>query len=646
VSGICGLVRWDGQPVFEADLHPMLDAAGHRGPDGRGAWVRDGAGFGFLALEVTPEARHESQPLWRPELGLVLVADARIDNRTDLLGRLSGLIPEGPGPVTDASLILAAYRKWGADCPRELVGDFAFAVWDTRERRLFAARDPMGMRSLYFLRQGPVLRFSSEVAQLLDGAREPVRVFEPAIAVYLAGGFGPPEWTAYRDVKRIPAGHALRGTQDGTSTHRFWEPDPDHRIIHRSDGEYADHFGELLRESVRARLRTAHPVGLLLSGGIDSGAIAATAGWLLSHESGVSVPEFRAYSFAWNDLTECDERHISEPIARHFGFPVTDVPADDAWPLRDYPDGGPAREGPFLFGHHTLLDRAFRLASGQGTRLMLSGDRGDLVGGMGIYDFPGLLRRGRWLRLLQELRMLAHWRGSTLRRQLRRESLKVARESGSFRRLPWRLLPGAKRIARVPPPRIPPWLNQDFVTRNAVKEHLGPPDPAPRLEGFAKRERYRAIFAPLHLYGVAESERMHARQGQGFADPWSDRRLVEFVLAVPQRVLNRPDQHKRLTRMALESMLPRELVAGMTKIVPTPLFDRGLRERERGTIEALLGSSEGARQGYWDAEALTAHYRRLVTDPRLDPTLFWRALSVEMWLRAHPAEGAATERSM
>jgi asparagine synthase (glutamine-hydrolysing) len=634
VSGVCGWVDWDGAPVEESDLTGMIRAAAYRGPDGISVWSQESAALAHLALHVTPESVHEVQPLEAAQAGLVLVADARIDNRDDLIPALRQAEEIPHGVPSDAELILASYRMWGDTCPARLVGDFAFAVWDRRRRRLFLARDPMGMRSLHIRAESGRFLFATEVQQLLAAPGVPDELFRPAVAAYLAGGFGSPEWTFHSGVERLPPGHALVAGRDGIRTWRYWAPDADHRIRYRNDDAYTDHFLDLLKGAMRTRLRSVRPAGILLSGGMDSGAIAATVGWLEAHEANLDIPEVRAYSFAWEALAECDERHISGPLAAHCGLSVSEVPADDAWPLQPGWESAVDPDTPELFGHYVPLERSFRRAQDEGMGLMLSGDRGDLVAGMTIFDLPALVRSGRWLTLMRELRALARWHDRSLRRQARRELLRVLIESARFHRASWGALPPFRRF-HAPPSRKrgPEWLAEDLAREAMEAREEAWIEPVPPLPSHAARERYRMIFTPMHMLGVATSERMHARHGQGFADPWSDRRIAEFACQVPQRILNRVGEPKRLTRRALERLVPGQLVRAMRKIVPTRLFDLGIRDRARSHIEGLIQDPAAARYGFVDRDRLSTAYQNLCREPRADATLLWRALTLEMWLR-------------
>ena len=167
MSGICGIVNFDGALVDEALLKRMAEAAVHRGPDGIRYLMEGGIGFAYLALNVTPESLREEQPLRSRDGQVVMAADARVDNRRELIRTLRSegcLSAEEP---TDADIIMAAYECWGEGCAERIIGDFAFAVWDVRRRRLMAARDRSGCRAFYYRRDGNRFLWATEAAQLL-----------------------------------------------------------------------------------------------------------------------------------------------------------------------------------------------------------------------------------------------------------------------------------------------------------------------------------------------------------------------------------------------------------------------------------------------------------------------------------------------
>jgi len=619
MSGLCGVVRWDGGEVEGVWVEAMVEASRWRGPDGVGRHVSGGVGVAYLAQHVTPESVREVQPLVVGDV--VVVADARIDNRLELIADL-GL---GAGEWTDVELILEAYRAWGVESAGRLVGDFAFVVWDGGRRRLYGARDALGMRSLVYRVEAGRILFATEVKQILAVPGVPARIFEPAVGVYLAGPYMPPEWTFYEGVMRVGPAHALVVEGGETRVWRYWDVDPGHRIRYRREEEYAEHFLEVFREAVRARLRSVHPVGLLLSGGVDSGSVAAVAGSLL-RSGEAECPDFRAYSFAFEELVECDERAVSGPLAEYWGITVTGVAADDLWPLKDYPEHGPDRDDPYLFVYQPLLDACLERARADGCSLVLSGDRGDEVVGDWIYDELGLLLTGRWRTLARELTTGPNRTRRRLLRTLRRDLIGP---------LVGRVMPAMRGAADTSyAATLPPWIRSEFASQVGIESTLAGAGHMSAREASPQARRWDRIMNRSAIWRASGEERRRARQGTTYCDPWSDRSVAAYALAIPQHEVNRMSEPKRLTRRAVRHLMPAGVEARLGKTEPNALFDRGFREAGLPVARELLADPIAARMGFVDPERLRTSYDRFL---RGEPVRhdFWWPLTLEMWLRAH-----------
>src|SRR5918995_2294314 len=633
MSGICGMVNLDGAPIEPAALKLMAQAAAYRGPDGIRYHTEGALGLAHLALNVTPESVRERQPLASERGDLVLVADARIDNREELVRTLSaeGHLPdESP---TDAELILAAYRCWGTECAVRLVGDFAFAIWDARRRRLFAARDAMAMRALYYRVEPRRVLFGTEVKQILAAPGVPARIFEPALGAYLVGCFGRLEWSFYEGISQLAPGHAVVVDGSGHRTWRYWDIDPEFRIEYSSEEEYVEHFLEVFLEAVRCRLRSTKPVGIFLSGGMDSGSIASTAGWLLRREELVEDRAFRAYSWAFEELPQCDERHISDGIAKHYGFPVTDVLADEAWPLKDYPDHGPDRDEPLIGVYQPLIERTLMAARSEGMGSVFSGDRGDLMVGDVVFDHLGLLRAGQLSALWDQLR--AHARRS--KESLGWVALSQLPKPLLLESWPWgaeRALGLRRRLRRSEEPPYPPWVRPEFAERIGLAEIVEQSEPPSPTTDQARQMRYGRIFILSSSRLMSADERTRARYGLGFADPWSDRRLAQFVLGVPQWRIQRVGESKRIARLAMRGLMPEQVRHRAGKTIPVSLFDRGFKERARDTVSALITGARAGERGYLDEAAFRNYYESFLRDGP-QPYDFWWVLTLEMWLRRY-----------
>ncbi len=211
MSGVVGLLSLDGAPVDARRLDRMCDAVRRRGPDGSATWTEGPVGLARSHLWTTPEEIGEAQPLAATDDRFRIVTDARLDNREELAAQLRDDI--GTRSPSDAQLILAAYRRWGEDCPRHLVGDFAFLLWDARDRRLVGARDPLGVRLLHYCQIGETLVAATSVAGVLAGLDSRPPVNTPLIRDLLSHRFT--RWvqeTAYETIFRVPPGYRPRPT--------------------------------------------------------------------------------------------------------------------------------------------------------------------------------------------------------------------------------------------------------------------------------------------------------------------------------------------------------------------------------------------------------------------------------------------------
>jgi asparagine synthase (glutamine-hydrolysing) len=628
VSGLCVVATFDGTPVGPEHLEPMIATAAYRGRDGTGSWFDPGVGLTQQVLRATGD--EPADPF--VDGSLIVVADARLDNREELLAVLRDVDAACP----DVGLIAAAYRRWGTRCAEHLIGDFAFVVWDAAARRLYAARDPLAMRSLAYHRTPRQVVLATEVKQVLAGPGVPRRIDEGHVAADLVYHLGFPHWSAYEGIDLLAPGHALEIRDGSCRTWAYWRPEPEHRIVHARREEYAEHLRELFVEAVAARIRTHDPVGVLLSGGVDSGAAASTAGWLIE-QGATSAPSVHAATWAFDELSECDERTVAGLLVERYGFGWSQIPADHCGPLTDYPSHGPPLDEPFVGAFQALIDRSLHACRDAGARVVLGGDRGDLVIGWTGYRYLQFASERRWRDLRHELSEHRTGTGVPLTR-LATEHLLVP----GARRLPNRLRYERQRFVdrrhgRTGASAVPAWIRPEFSQRHDLTSLLATTPEAPAGFGPSRAERHAWIFTQLHIRGMAWSERSYAEHGLVFADPFSDRRIVEFALAVPQAAITPPgDTSKPLMRAAMRGIVPETARHRASKVVPRPLYDRSLTVDAVDTVGMLLTDMVTDRFGWIDARLLRAAHERSLHGEAL-PAPFWSALVTEWWARDHAA---------
>ena len=348
MSGIVGLINLDGQPVDRQLLLQMTEFMSYRGPDAQEVWLDGPVGFGHALLQTAEDTPPESQPcsldgqVW-------ITADARIDGRADLIRKLAGHVGAGLKNPTDAELILHAYHVWGEDCLQHLLGDFAFAIWDGRERRLFCGRDHLGVKPFYYANTGQSLTFSNTLNCIRQHPVVSDRLNDLAIADFLLFDYNQdPATTSFADIRRLPAAHSLTWQPGGAvKARRYWNLPQEGPIRYRRQRDYVERFQELLREAVSDRLR-ADTVGVSMSGGLDSPLVTAIARELLAARS--SRFDLKCYTVVFDRLIPDAERYFAGVAARHLEIPVEFLPLDDyglydrqselRWPEpRHYPRG-------------------------------------------------------------------------------------------------------------------------------------------------------------------------------------------------------------------------------------------------------------------------------------------------------------------
>jgi asparagine synthase (glutamine-hydrolysing) len=529
VSGIVGLIHLDGTPVDRDLLGRMTAFLAFRGPDAQATWADGPVGLGHTLLRTTLESEREEQPcsldgqVW-------ITADARIDDRANLIDQLAGHGREATPDVPDVELILHAYHVWGERCVEHLLGDFAFVVWDGRRRRLFGARDHFGVKPFYYALAGGCFLFSNTLNCLRLHPAVSDELNDRAIADCLLFECNQdPGTTVFADVLRLPPAHSFTcAPGEGLRQQRYWTLPTDGRIRYRREADYVEHFQTLLRASVADRLRSRR-VGVFMSGGLDSPSVAATAHKLLSSQPGAF--DLRAHTIVYDRLIPDQERHYSGLVARTLGIPIRYLVADD-YDWFDHSDKLALRTPEPVMNLMAALHLDLHRQTAENARVVLTGNGGDpLLFSTTAVD---LARSLPLPRLVVDV-------GRFLLSRRRFPSLGVR---GKVKRwLGWR--------PWTPP--YPTWLNKSFAERLELRtrwERLNAPaPPAHPLRGKAHALLLGTIWP--HWFETCDpgvtSLPVEARH------PFFDVRLVNYALALPPLPWF---ANKEVLRLAMLGTLP------------------------------------------------------------------------------------------
>jgi asparagine synthase (glutamine-hydrolysing) len=541
VAGLAAIVGWDGRPIEEEGVEWMLDRLPHRATEGRALLSSPGAVLGYARHATTGCERVAAQPLHDSNYGLSIVADVRLDNREELCHLLTA---SRPLDVSDPELLLRGYERWGEALVERLIGEFAFVIWDSRRRELYAARDPFGIRPLYYhCHAGAWLALASEVEPILALPDMSRAIDDAAVLDYLRQTHRSHRRTFFRAITRLAPGHYLCARAGTVQEARFWRPPA--RELHRArPAEYEEEFRRLLRRAVAARIDSDRPVVAQLSGGLDSSSLACLADEITRSDGG---PPVRLASAAYPGLS-CDETPFIDVVARTVSCPSERYdgtawePADEerfhiAHPWREAPPG--------------ISGGWRRIAMRDGARVVLSGVGGDEL----LFDdgvFRDLAARGHGRVLLRETALAKQF---CFHRSAQVDWLKDAIRGA------WPLPPRVRQFYRrlrprhpVPPPAwVGPRLREIWAA--PVPVELEPAACFSHTQAFV----WQALTSPLLCRDVDMLAYLAARRGLRLQFPFLDTRLVHFVLAIPGQHRLPGGWTKGLLRRSLADCLPPEI---------------------------------------------------------------------------------------
>jgi asparagine synthase (glutamine-hydrolysing) len=548
MSGVCGILRFDGNPVRQRDLDRQMRAMAHLGPDGARSRCDRSVGLGHLALRVTREDFLDSQPL--ADSDVLLVADLRLDNRTELAADLA--IDDVPlAKLPDSALLLAAYRRWGADCVHHLLGDFAFAVWDGVSGKLVLGRDHMGQRHIYFHQGRDFFAFATEIKGLWALPDVPRALSETEIGRLLLGERArPPGSTRFQGIQAVPGGTVIGVTADGAVTRqRYWEPAPASIHLGRDETYYREAYRAVLGEAVACRLRRAtRPAGLLFSGGFDSAAIAALAAPALQGRKLVAAASVLPDG---SSGARGDARRWVEICVRH--MPHLDlrcVTREDSSILSGMERGFLSTDGPHSPNRY-VRDALYRAVAATGARVVLDGHGGDYtLNPRGNAFLARFLATGRLRRFLAEFAAQRRFRREPLWRSVKRDILANFAPRGLVRA--WRR---ARSGLDAVGPTLP--VSRDFAGA-AMADGIVPFGERPGPHVTDTRAVIEAALRRMQDGAAMGGSIAAAAQGLEFTQPFHDKRVVELALAIPEDLYFRDGRSRYLARTALVDLYPPE----------------------------------------------------------------------------------------
>ncbi len=552
MSGIFGIFNRNGKPVEKETVNTILDAMSFWEPDERNTWINESVALGHTMLWNTPESKYEHLPLIKETY--VLTMDARIDNRDELLKELE-LPDRALDEIGDSEFILAAYQKWGEDCPKYLLGDFVFVLWDEKNKQFFCARDHVGIKPFYYYLDDEKFIFANDVRGVISHKNIEKKYNEKAIAIYLkVAGLLHPTFTMFKSVIKLQPATSLTIKSNNVKFKTYWKAEDSPKIDMASMDEYAKYLRKLLEDSIKVRLRSNYPLGSHLSGGLDSSVISVISARILSKNN----KQLHSYNWVQSPKKYDDQEYYewsnSQKLAKQEGIihHHVDLDENDIFDIFNTLD--------ISINDTTDLWYEFplrKLAHRQNVRTMLSGWGGDeLI----TYKGAGFYAEKFWklkdLSVLHEFMQLSKQAAYPLKRFLGlcyRHIFLPILPDWFYCHMPYVKCDdlGCKRL-----------IQPTFLSKMKFNFSYGAS--IPRL---GVRGRQLGLFNFGHIVSRIESWSASSKKME-YRYPLLDKRIVEFALGIPSKCFFNKQIGRYLYRYAIFDILPDDIRWSTTKQEP------------------------------------------------------------------------------
>jgi len=631
MCGFCGLMRLGaGSLAHEYDLvKRMTNVLSHRGPDDKGIWGDDRVLLGHRRLSVIDLSPAGRQPMANEHGTIQIVFNGEIYNFRDLRARFRLDAKHSFRSKTDTEVLIHLFEELGPDMARHLNGMYAFAIWDARRAELHLARDPYGVKPLFIHQDGTYVRFGSEIKAILEDPRVPRRICLQALHDYLTFDYIPGTQTAFDGIVEIPPGHWVTIGPDGFSSKRFWDVsyEVDDSMTLR---QAADTSLQMMDQAVARQLVADVPVGVMLSGGLDSSAIVA-----LMHRH-VREP-IHTYSVGFQDRS-FNELPYARMVAREFQAIAREVVVT------------PDRVRALLPAYLKFIDEPYADGSAIPTYLLcemareevvvvLSGEGGDEA--FAGYDTHAAYRATQWFRRIP--RAIRHGIMAPLVRRLPVSHKKLSLEFKLKRflgghdlppaeaHLWWRLVLSEAEKHTLYSPEVLERLVPEPSVRHftGIFEKPGPPDDLARLLRVDSE-----VFLPDDL--MIKNDRMSMAHSLEARVPFTDPDLTDFMSRVPSRIKLPGLKRKHVMRTALRGVLPDSVVKKKKVGLEMP-YSRWLRNELQDILTIYLGSDRILDSGLFMPEAVQVLIDDHLAGRRDNGRALWGLLNYMMWLELYGA---------
>ena len=621
MCGIAGFVNTDGKPADARLIHRMTDIIAHRGPDADGFYVQGPIAIGHRRLSII-DLTTGGQPMSNEDASLWITYNGEIFNHADVRRELEAAGHRYKSHC-DTETCIHAYEQWGDQSVTRYRGMFAYAIWDQNAKQLFCARDRLGIKPFYFFWNGRLFAFASEIKVLLEHPDIPTEFNDALLPEYLAFGYISGEETLFTGIRKLMPGHTLTltcGENPKLEIKQYWDAPCPTQFEDRTDHEWIAECRSRLEQVVRMRLMSDVPLGMFLSGGVDSSAIAAiirrqTSGPVKTFSVGYSESRF-------SELSEA--RQVAEQIGTdHHEVFVSMEEFFNALPQLVWHE-----DEPITWPSSVSLHFVSKLAAEQ-VKVVLTGEGSDeLFAGYGRYRYYQL--NAQWMRAyrgvpqgirnaIQGAVAESPLLSASLRRKLGHT---VLGRDGSIESLylnNFYCAFGAEEQQKL--------LATQFGTNPYATflEHWNSKAASPTLP--------RLLYADQKTYLVEllmKQDQMSMSCSIESRVPFLDHKFVEFAASVPPHMKLRGKDGKYIIKKAVEDLIPRNIIYRKKMGFPTPITAWLMQEESRA-VRDYLRDPDGVLAGYINMTYLSDLLDKHDRGQHDATDRIWRLLNLQVW---------------
>ena len=635
MCGITGIYS-PNIPVDPSVLSAMTDTLSHRGPDASGTYVSDDGrvGLGHTRLSIIDLSERGRQPMASDDLKIQVSYNGEIYNYREIREEL-----RSKGHVfrtnSDTEVLVRSYEQWGIECLHKFIGMFALAIWDSGENKLYLARDRVGIKPLYYYRENGLFLFGSELKAIMKHRDFGKRISLDGLTLFLRYDYIRSPYTIFENTFKLEPGHYLCLHDGQLEKHRYWDITESYnmRPYDIREEEACEMFEEIMVDSLKHRLVSDVPVGLFLSGGIDSSLIAALL------QKNISAP-LKTFTIGF-DEEKYNEAEWAAKLADYLGTEHVESYVSEDEAIKTVSQIPSIYDEPFGDTSSIPTCVVSRLAS-EHVKVVMSGDGGDeLFCGYNHYvkcayfadminKAPGIVRSG----LKAALSGLSVGRFETVGRTLGISSLKKRRSSyeknrGTLLNMIKKDMPEMYRRRRGT------WAPEDltglFRETHQVHDETFNENFSAIKNGELLTQMFYADFCvwlPDDI--LAKVDRASMSVGLEAREPFLDHRLAQFASRIPLDLKYRNGESKYLLKRVLSRHIPKDLYERPKRGFGSPI-DKWLRGRLRSLVKEHLSADAVRKSGVFDPDEVLRWTDKFYKDSSVGPSRIWNLLMFQMW---------------